>query len=133
MHNIKEIRNNINFFKNSLKKRFLVIDVDNILNLDEKNIELIQKKESLESEKKIISKNLLERYEIKSKLISNEIDTLNKDQLSIKDKLDSKDLERLTRNPLRVFLKVKTKVQILKYLNQELFQNLILRLKLIMS
>ena len=44
MHNIKEIRNNINFFKNSLKKRFLVIDVDNILNLDEKNRKLIQKK-----------------------------------------------------------------------------------------
>ena len=52
MHNIKEIRNNINFFKNSLKKRFLDIDVNNILDLDENNRKLIQKKESLESEKK---------------------------------------------------------------------------------
>ena len=89
MHNIKEIRNNINFFKNSLKKRFLDIDVNNILNLDEKNRKLIQKKESLESEKKIISKSKDTSLFNKSKIISNKIDTLNKDQLSIKDKLDS--------------------------------------------
>ena len=89
MHNIKEIRNNINFFKNSLKKRFFDIDVNNILDLDENNRKLIQKKESLESEKKIISKSNDSSLFNKSKLISNEIDTLNKDQLSIKDKLDS--------------------------------------------
>ena len=89
MHNIKEIRNNINFFKNSLKKRFLDIDVNNILDLDENNRKLIQKKESLESEKKIISKSKDTSLFNKSKIISNKIDTLNKDQLSIKDKLDS--------------------------------------------
>ena len=55
MHNIKDIRNNINFFKDSLKKRFLNIDVNNILNLDEQNRKIIQKKESLESEKKLFS------------------------------------------------------------------------------
>ena len=37
MHNIKEIRNNLDLFKNSLKKRFLEIDFDEILDLDEKN------------------------------------------------------------------------------------------------
>jgi len=89
MHNIKEIRNNINFFKNSLKKRFLDIDVNNILDLDENNRKLIQKKESLESEKKIISKSKDTSLFNKSKIISNKIDTLNKEQLSIKDKLDS--------------------------------------------
>ena len=89
MHNIKEIRNNINYFKNSLKKRFLDIDVNNILDLDENNRKLIQKKESLESEKKIISKSKDTSLFNKSKIISNKIDTLNKDQLSIKDKLDS--------------------------------------------
>ena len=89
MHNIKEIRNNINFFKNSLKKRFLDIDVNNILDLDENNRKLIQKKESLESEKKTISKSKDISLFNKSKIISNKIDTLNKDQLSIKDKLDS--------------------------------------------
>jgi seryl-tRNA synthetase len=89
MHDIKQIRNNIDFFKNSLKKRFLDIDVNNILNLDEKNRKLIQKKESLESEKKTISKSKDTSLFNKSKIISSEIDILNKDQLSIKDKLDS--------------------------------------------
>ena len=89
MHNIKEIRNNINFFKDSLKKRFLDIDVNNILNLDEKNRKLIQEKESLESEKKTISKSKDTSLFNKSKIISNEIDTLNKNQVLIKTKLDS--------------------------------------------
>ena len=34
MHNIKEIRNNLDLFKSSLKKRFLEIDFDEILDLD---------------------------------------------------------------------------------------------------
>ena len=89
MHNIKKIRSNINFFKDSLKKRFLDINVNNILNLDEKNRKLIQKKESLESEKKMISKSKDTSLFNKSKIISSEIDKLNKNQLSIKDKLDS--------------------------------------------
>ena len=89
MHNIKEIRNNINFFKDSLKKRFLDIDVDNILNLDEQHRKIIKKKESLESEKKIISKSKDPSQFKKSKIISNEIDSLNKKQIDIKDKLDS--------------------------------------------
>ena len=89
MHNIKEIRNNIDFFKDSLKKRFLDINVNNILNLDEKNRKLIQEKESLESEKKTISKSKDISLFNKSKIISSEIDKLNKNQLSIKYKLDS--------------------------------------------
>ena len=36
MHNIKEIRNNLDFFKSSLKKRFLEIDINEILELDKK-------------------------------------------------------------------------------------------------
>ena len=52
MHNIKEIRNNLDLFKNSLKKRFLEIDVNHILELDKKNRKLIQEKENLEKEKK---------------------------------------------------------------------------------
>ena len=88
MHNIKDIRNDIALFKESLKKRFLNIDVDNILELDEQSRKLIQKKEKLESEKKIISKsNDISQYE-KSKNISNEINILNKQQLLIKEKLD---------------------------------------------
>ena len=36
MHNIKEIRDDVDFFKKSLIKRYLNVDVDKILYLDEK-------------------------------------------------------------------------------------------------
>jgi len=51
MHNIKEIRNNLDLFKSSLKKRFLETDLNKILELDKKNRKLIQKKENLEIKK----------------------------------------------------------------------------------
>ena len=35
MHSIKEIRNDIEAFKKALNKRFLIVDVDKILSLDE--------------------------------------------------------------------------------------------------
>ena len=89
MHNIKEIRNNLDLFKNSLKKRFLEIDFDEILDLDEKNRKLIQKKENLEKEKKDISKSKDKTLFNKSKDISVEIDKLNKTQLEIKTKLNN--------------------------------------------
>ena len=52
MHNIKEIRNDIKAFKEALDKRFLDIDVDTILSLDENNRRYIQQREILEKEKK---------------------------------------------------------------------------------
>ena len=57
MHNIKDIRNNPDEFKKSLKKRFLDIDLDKILKLDKDNRKLIQEKEIFEKEKKDISKS----------------------------------------------------------------------------
>ena len=56
MHNIKDIRNDILSFKRSLKKRFLDFDTDKILKLDENNRKYILEKETLEKEKKDISK-----------------------------------------------------------------------------
>ncbi len=52
MHNIKDIRNNFENFKNIIKLRNISIDFEEILNLDKKNRKLIQEKESLEQEKK---------------------------------------------------------------------------------
>ena len=52
MHNIKEIRNNLKLYKSSFKKRFLEVDLNEILELDKKNRKLIQEKENLEKEKK---------------------------------------------------------------------------------
>ena len=89
MHNIKDIRNNTEVFKNLFKKRFLDFDIKNILTLDEQNRKLIQEKEVFENEKKTISKSKDTSQFEKSKIISNKINSLNKDQLIIKNKLDS--------------------------------------------
>ena len=62
MHNIKEIKNNLDSFKDSMKKRFLDLDVNNILELDKKNRKLIQEKENLEREKKIFQKLKIKNY-----------------------------------------------------------------------
>jgi len=88
MHNIKEIRNNLDLFKSSLKKRFLEADLNKILELDKKNRKLIQKKENLEKEKKDISKSKDKTLFKKSKDISTQIDKLSKTQLEVKNKLD---------------------------------------------
>ena len=44
MHNIKNIRNDFDYFKNQLIRRNIEIDINNIKFLDEKNRTLIQKK-----------------------------------------------------------------------------------------
>ena len=44
MHNIKDIRNNFDNFKNTIKSRNISIDLDQILLLDKKNRKLIQEK-----------------------------------------------------------------------------------------
>ena len=62
MHNIKEIRNNIGAFKEALDKRFLDIDVDKILSLDESNRNYIQQREILEEEKKIFQNQKIKHF-----------------------------------------------------------------------
>ena len=49
MHNLKEIRKDLDAFKKSIEKRSIDIDFDKLKNLDEQNREFIQKKEKLES------------------------------------------------------------------------------------
>jgi len=88
MHNIKDIRKDIDNFKNTIKNRNVDVDFDQILNLDEENRKLIQEKEKLEMEKKSISKSKDETLFEKSKEISNKIDDLSKNQKNVKDLLD---------------------------------------------
>ena len=88
MHNIKEIRNDIKGFKEALNKRFLDIDVDKILSLDENNRKYIQQREILEKEKKDISKSKDKALFEKSKNISIEIEKINKLQVVIKEQLE---------------------------------------------
>ena len=88
MHNIKDIRKDIDNFKNTIKNRNVDVDFDQILNLDEENRKLIQEKEKLEMEKKSISKSKDVTLFEKSKEISNKIDDLSKNQKNVKDQLD---------------------------------------------
>ena len=88
MHNIKDIRKDIDNFKNTIKNRNVDVNFDQILNLDEENRKLIQEKEKLEMEKKSISKSKDETLFEKSKEISNKIDDLSKNQKNVKDQLD---------------------------------------------
>ena len=89
MHNIKDIRKDLKSFEESLKKRFVNVDIDEIKKLDENNRELIQKKETLEQEKKEISKSKDQNLFKRSKEISSEIDNYSKEQTEIKNRLEN--------------------------------------------
>ena len=52
MHNIKDLRTNLDNFKKSISGRNSEIDFENIINLDKENRSLIQEKEKFEMEKK---------------------------------------------------------------------------------
>ena len=88
MHNIKLIRKDPIFFAKKLDQRNTKIDLENLLNLDKKNRELIQKREKLENEKKNISKKKDKSQFSRSRAISKEIDILNKSQLNTQDKIE---------------------------------------------
>ena len=89
MHNLKDIRDNIDNFEKSLLKRNIKIEKANISNLDKENRKLIQDKELLEKEKKNISKTKDQNLFEKSKEISKKIEKLSRDQSEIKIKLDT--------------------------------------------
>ena len=83
MHNLKSIRENPKLFKKKIQDRNVTVDVDNLLLLDNKNRELIQKKEKLEQEKKKISKSQDKSQFEKSKIISSEIESISSSQNNI--------------------------------------------------
>ena len=88
MHNLKEIRNNEEYFKESLKKRFFDFDLDKILKLDKINRKYILEKETLEKEKKDISKSKDQTLFKKSKKISDEIEKIGKLQNNVQKEID---------------------------------------------
>ena len=88
MHDLKLIRKQPELFLKKLVSRNTDVDLDNLLNLDKKNWELIQKKEKLEQEKIIISKKQDKSQFSKSKEISEKIEELDKTHLEIKNKVD---------------------------------------------
>jgi len=89
MHNLKEIRKDFSKFEKDLEKRSVKIDFNNLQKLDELNRDLIQKKESLEKEKKDISKSKDESLFKKSKDISLELEKISDQQKNTKTELDN--------------------------------------------
>ena len=89
MHNIKELRNNLESFQKKIKSRNIELDLKKIIDTDKKNRELIQKKELLESEKKKISKSKDKSLFEQSKKISENIMLLTKEQAKIQNELNN--------------------------------------------
>ena len=88
MHNIKLIRKEPELFLKKLSQRNTNVSLEKILELDNKNRELIQNKEKLEQEKKIISKNNDKTQFSRSKEISKEIEKFDKLQIKIKQEME---------------------------------------------
>ena len=70
MHNLKELRKNLDIFKKKLEDRNINFDINDFNKKDSLNRDLISKKEKLEQEKKLISKSKDKTNFEKSKNIS---------------------------------------------------------------
>ncbi len=80
MHNIKDLRKNLETFQKKLMERNINFNVEDFTKKDTFNRELISKKESLEQEKKSLSKSKDKTNFEKSKKISDQIEILSKKQ-----------------------------------------------------
>ena len=87
MHNIKEIRNDVDFFKKKILERNNLINFDDLIIFDKDNRELIQQKEKKEQEKKLLSKSKDSTNFEKSKKLSKEIEEITKKQIFLKKKI----------------------------------------------
>ena len=93
MHNIKELRKNPEAYKIKFKERNVTFDTERFILLDKNNRDLIYKKETLEQEKKLLSKSKDKNNHEKSKKISEQIN-----QLSIEQSKIQKDLNQILFN-----------------------------------
>ncbi len=88
MHNVKDLRKNLNNYKKKLLDRNFNFKIDEFENLDNNNRILISKKEKLEQEKGILSRSKNQSNFEKSKRISNEISKISEEQIIAQNKLD---------------------------------------------
>ena len=93
MHNLKDLRKNIDIYKKKFEERNLDFNIDEFINKDKVNRELINKKELLEQEKKILSKSKEKSNFEKSKKISSQIN-----DISIEQAKSQKDINILLSN-----------------------------------
>ena len=87
MHNIKDIRKDLDYFKQKILERNSLINFDDLILLDKENRELIQQKEKKEQEKKTLSKSKDPTNFEQSKILSNEIDEIAKNQIFLQHKI----------------------------------------------
>ena len=88
MHNLKELRKNLDNIYKKFKDRNVDFDIDDFNKKDKLNRDLISKKEKLEQEKKSLSKSKDKSNFEKSKKISNEILDLTNKQTRIQKEID---------------------------------------------
>ena len=88
MHNIKELRKNLDNLQKKFKDRNVHFDADDFKKKDTLNRDLISKKEKLEQEKKSLSKSKNKSNFDKSKKISQEISDLEKKQFFSQSEID---------------------------------------------
>ena len=88
MHNLKELRKNLESFKKKLKNRNIDFDINDFNKKDTLNRDLINKKEKLEQEKKSLSKSKDKSNFDKSKKISLEISEIEKKQSIAQREID---------------------------------------------
>jgi seryl-tRNA synthetase len=88
MLDIKKIRKEPDLYLKKISFRNTDINLNDLLNLDKKNREIILKKEKLEQEKKIISKNKDKTQFEKSKKISSQILILEQSHQELKEKIN---------------------------------------------
>ncbi len=83
MHNLKDLRKNLNSYKKKFEDRNLDFNINAFEKLDKINRDLINKKELLEQEKKKLSISKEKLNFEKSKMISEEIDKIITEQKKI--------------------------------------------------
>ncbi len=88
MHSLKEIRKNTELFEKKIKDRNTNVDLKSLINHDKENRELIQKKEKLEQEKKLLSKKKDPQNFTKSKNLTNQIKKLEDNQKNLQEKIN---------------------------------------------
>ncbi len=88
MHNIKDLRKNLEKFKKKLSDRNFIFNTNLFQKLDSDNRNLISEKEKLEQEKKILSKSKDKANFEKSKKISDQISKISSEQNLAQNKLN---------------------------------------------
>ena len=88
MHNLKNLRKNLDIYKKKFNDRNLNFNIDEFSKIDEINRNLINKKELLEQEKKFLSRSKDKSNFEKSKKLTIQINKISSSQIKSQKELD---------------------------------------------